>query len=53
MGWIFMFMAVVFFFLAAVGSAVIPQPTSWGLVCMAIGLAVGGYFPWGYRRPTP
>lgn len=53
MGRIFCGVAALFFFLAAVGSGLIPNPTAWGFVAMAIGLAVGGWTPWPWRRTTP
>lgn len=45
MGRIFFIIAAVLFFFAAVGVAIIPNPTAWGLVCLAIGLAIGSYWP--------
>lgn len=49
MGRIFFGIAALFFFLAAVGSDLLPHPTAWGLCSMAIGLLVGGWSPilWG------
>jgi hypothetical protein len=35
--------AAVLFFLAAIDSTIIPRPTSWGLFCLALGLALEGY----------
>ncbi len=48
MGRVFFGVAALFFFLAAVGSNLIPNPTAWGLVMTAIGLAFGGVpiIPW-------
>lgn len=45
---IFFAIAALFFFFAAVGVKVLPNPTAWGLVALAIGLAVGGlgWTPW-------
>jgi hypothetical protein len=42
--------ATVLLFLAAVGSHVIPNPTAWGFVTLALGFAVGGWTPW--KRPA-
>lgn len=49
MGRLFFIFAVVLFFFAAVGVGIIPNPTAWGLVSLAIGFAVAGVpvsFPW-------
>lgn len=46
---IFFAVAVLLFFLAAVGSHIIPNPTAWGLVSLSLGFAVGGWTPW--KRP--
>lgn len=45
---IFCGIAAIFFFLAAVGSTLLPNPTAWGLVALAIGCAIGGWnwVPW-------
>ena len=44
---IFLFIAAaIFFFLAAVGSTLLPNPTAWGFVCLALGLACGTWAPW-------
>lgn len=45
MGWVLMIVAALFFFLAAVGSALIPAPMAWGLFFLALGLAIGGSLP--------
>jgi len=45
MGIIFLGISALFFFFAAVGVTVIPNPTAWGLCALAIGLAVGGWNP--------
>ncbi len=52
MGWLFAVIACVLFFLAAVGSAIIPNPTSWGLFFLSLAIAFGGYFPYasGWTR---
>lgn len=50
MGRIFFGIAALFFFFAAVGVNIIPNPTAWGLVSMALGLAVGAWIPW--RKTT-
>lgn len=42
LGTLFLIAAVVFFFLAAIGSALMPNPTAWGLLCFTIGHLVGG-----------
>lgn len=34
--------AAVCFFLAAIGSSVIPNATAWGLFFLALGMALGG-----------
>ncbi len=34
--------AAILFFLAAIGSAIIPNATAWGLFFLALGLALGG-----------
>ena len=34
--------AAILFFFAAVGVAIIPNPTAWGLFFVALGLAFGG-----------
>ena len=34
--------SAILFFLAAIGSAIIPNPTAWGLFFLALGLALGG-----------
>jgi hypothetical protein len=48
MGRVFFCVAALFFFLSAVGANLIPKPEAWGLVLLAIGLAVGGVplIPW-------
>lgn len=46
MGRIFFGIAALLFFFAAVGVTVIPNPTAWGFVLTAVGLAVGGWIPW-------
>lgn len=38
--------AALFFFFAAVGVRILPDPTAWGLFATAVGLAVGGMPPW-------
>jgi hypothetical protein len=50
MGRIFYAFSALFFFLAAVGSHIMPNATAWGLVALALGLAVGGWTP-SFRRP--
>jgi hypothetical protein len=46
----FILFSAIFFFLAAVGSSLLPNPTAWGLVSLAVGLAIGNWSPW---RPKP
>lgn len=41
-GTIFLIFSVILFFLAAVGSALLPNPTAWGLVCFVLGHLLGG-----------
>ncbi len=47
-GMIFLVAAVILFFLAAVGSALIPNPTAWGLVSLTLGILLAGV---PLRRP--
>jgi len=42
---IFAAIAVLFFFLSAVGAHIIPRPMDWGFVALALSLATGG---WGW-----
>ena len=51
MGRIFFAISAIFFFLAAVGSHILPNPTAWGLVALALGLAVGAWMPSFSRAP--
>lgn len=46
MGRIFFGIAALMFFLAAVGSHLIPNAATWGLFGLALGFAVGGWIPW-------
>lgn len=46
MGRIFFGIAALFFFFAAVGATFMPNPTAWGFVSLALGLAIGGWIPW-------
>jgi hypothetical protein len=48
-GMIFYVIAAILFFLGGVGSAVIPNPTTWGLFCIALGLLLDEY-DLGFRR---
>ncbi len=41
--------AAILFFLGGIGSGVIPNPTTWGLFCVALGLLLAGY-DLGFRR---
>ena len=43
--------ALVFFFLAAVDSSLLPRPTAWGLVALAAGFLAGGVPVVFWRRP--
>lgn len=47
MGRIFFGIAVLFFFFAAVGVSIIPNPSSWGFCSLSLGLLTGGWVPWG------
>lgn len=49
-GRIFFGISALFFFFAAINVTVVPNPTAWGLVSLALGLAVGGWIPW--RKST-
>jgi len=42
-GTIFMLIALILFFFAAVGVAFIPAPTAWGFVCLTLGFLTAGY----------
>ncbi len=53
MGWIFFVIAAIFFFLSGVGSTVIPNAVSWGLFSLALGLVLGGSFPYTWARRPP
>lgn len=48
MGRFFFISSAVLFFFAAINVTIIPNPTAWGLVALAVGLAVGGWSwtPW-------
>ena len=50
MGTIFFILSALFFFFAAIGVGIIPNPTAWGLCALAIGHLTGGWIPW--RKPT-
>lgn len=50
MGRLFFLVSAVFFFLAAVGSHLLPNATAWGLVALALGLAVGSWTPLLWRQ---
>lgn len=45
MGIFFFIAAAILFFLAGVGSTAIPNATTWGLFALAVGLAVGSWWP--------
>lgn len=51
-GQVFLLIAVVLFFFAAVGVAFIPNPTAWGLVCFALGVLLAGVPMWR-SKPNP
>jgi hypothetical protein len=48
-GSLFLVLALVLFFFAAVGVTVIPNPTAWGLVALTLGLLLAG-IPLAWRR---
>lgn len=50
MGWLFFLLAAVLFFFAGIGVTIIPNPTVWGLFCLALGHFVGGSCPWIIKR---
>lgn len=50
MGWVFMLIAVIVFFLAGIGVTFIPNPMIWGLFCMALALLIGGQMPFKIGR---
>jgi hypothetical protein len=52
MGRVFFGVAALFFFFAAVGVTIVPNPTAWGLVMTAIGLAIGGWSWAPWKRPA-
>ena len=45
MGWIFLLIACILFFMAGIGATLIPNPVTWGLFCLALGLLIGGNRP--------
>jgi len=51
LGRIFYVIAAILFFLGGIGSTVIPNPTTWGLFCVALGLLLAGY-DLGFSRRT-
>lgn len=51
MGRIFFAISAIFFFLAAIGAHIVPNATAWGLVALALGLAVGGLPATFWRSP--
>lgn len=57
MGWLFMLLAMICFLLGGMGATVIPNPTTWGLFCMALAFLLGGVsvsFPnWTNRGTNP
>ena len=42
LGFIFLLCAAVLFFFGAVGVVIVPNPTAWGFVALALGLLTGG-----------
>lgn len=46
MGRVFFGLAALFFFFEAANVHIMPHPTAWGFVSLALGLAVGGWIPW-------
>lgn len=51
MGWVFLLIALILFFLAGIGATVIPNAVTWGLFCLTLGLLIGGSIPWpGVRQ---
>ncbi len=48
-GRIFYVAAAVLFFLAGIGSTVIPSAPTWGMFCVALGLLLANY-DLGFRR---
>lgn len=48
----FFALAALFFFFAAVHVTILPNPQSWGLVSLAIGLAIGGWTWTPWRKPA-
>jgi hypothetical protein len=51
MGPFFFGISAIFFFLAAVSATFIPNPTAWGFVALALGLLVGNWTPWHWKKP--
>ena len=52
MGRVFFGVAALFFFFGAIGVTIIPNPTAWAFVLMAIGLAIGGWTWTPWRKPS-
>jgi hypothetical protein len=48
-GRIFYVAAAILFFLQGIGSGLIPNPSTWGLFCVALGLLLADY-DLGFRR---
>ena len=48
-GMIFFIVAAILFFLAGIGATTIPNPSTWGLFCIALGLLLDDY-DLGFRR---
>ena len=51
LGRIFYVIAAILFFLGGIGSTVIPNPSTWGLFCVALGLLLAVY-DLGFSRRT-
>ena len=49
-GMILYLVAAVLFLLAAIGSTIVPNPTTWGLFCVALGLFLHDYDLYFRRR---
>ena len=52
MGRFFFGIAALFFFLSAVGATLVPNASAWGFVLLAVGLALGGWSPMPWKRPS-
>lgn len=43
LGILFLILAAILFFLGGVGSAIIPNPVTWGLFAMTLAMLLGGH----------